>query len=85
MCITHSILFCLAQRLLTRVFFLFVPSSRIRLLPQRLDLSLHPLDVAFALAGLPFHRLPALFELPKLTPAHVKLYASLLFLSSCLC
>jgi hypothetical protein len=67
------------------VLFLFVPSSRIRLLPQRLNLNLHLLDVAFTLAGLPFHRLPALFELAKFTPAHVKLYANLFFLGSCLC
>jgi len=67
------------------VLFLLVPSSRIRFLPQRLDLNVHFLDVAFTLTGLPFNRLPALFELAKFTPAHLKLYANLLFFGSRLC
>src|SRR5712691_6463321 len=78
----HGILLCSAQRLLTRLLLFCAPSRPVRFLPQALDLGLHLLDVTLALTGLSFHRLPSFLELPKLTPSHVELDPSLLFLSS---
>jgi hypothetical protein len=43
---------------------------------------MHLLDVVLALIGLLLHRLPRLLEIPKLTPTHVDLHASLLFVGN---
>jgi hypothetical protein len=81
-CVASHIVLCFPHRLLARVLLFHTPSRCICLFPQRLEVGPHLLDVAFALSGLPFYRLPALFELSELAPAHVELYATLLFFGS---